>query len=71
MRRRESTGVRTDQVVATPGLPKEGDYSRENCPILVCEGSAQLFGAVPKKSRPGSFQKPPGLPRDVAKVEEE
>ena len=64
---RPPTGVRTDQVVATPGLPKERAYSRENCPILVCEGSAQLFGAVRKKSRPGSFQKLPGLPRDVAK----
>ena len=62
-----SLGVRTDQVVATPGLPKEGAYSRENYPILVCEGSAQLFGAVRRKSRPGSFKKPPGLPRDVAK----
>ncbi len=34
---------------------------------VACEGSAQLFGAVRRKSRPGSFQKPPGLPRDVAK----
>jgi len=58
-------GLRTDQVVATPGLPKEGAYSRENSPILVCEGDAQLFGAVPKKSRPGSCQKPPGEPRAV------
>ena len=62
--------MRTDQVVATLGLPKERVYSRENCPILVCEGSAQLFQAVRGKSRPGSFQKPPGLPRDVAKMEE-
>ena len=66
-RTRSALSVRTDQAVATPGLPKEGAYSRENCPIHVCEGSAQLFGAVRRMSRPGSFQKPPGLPRDVAK----
>ena len=30
--------------------------------VLVVVGDAQLFGAVRRKSRPGSFQKPPGLP---------
>ena len=35
--------------------------------VLVVAGDAQLFGAVRRKSRPGSCQKPPGLPRDVAK----
>jgi len=35
--------VRTDRVVATPGLP-------QNCPILVCQRSAELFGAVRGKS---------------------
>jgi len=35
--------------------------------VLVVVGDAQLFGAVRRKSRPGSFQKLPGLPHDVTK----
>jgi len=35
--------------------------------VLVVIDDAQLFGAVRRKSRPGSFQKLSGLPRDVAK----
>ena len=46
----EPPGVRADQVVATPGLP-------QNCPILVCQGPAELFGAVRGKSTGGIVPK--------------
>jgi len=36
-------GVRTDPVVATPGLS-------QHCPILVCHGSGELFGTVRGRS---------------------
>ena len=46
----------------------DGDFrSSFSSLVLVVVGDAQLFGAVRRKSRPGSFQKPPGLPCDVAK----
>jgi hypothetical protein len=41
----------TDPMVATPRLP-------QNCPILMCQGSAELFSA----GAPGPVQKPPYHP---------